>query len=378
MPARPEREASGANRMPTDGPRVLMAGEVVEKSTLLEILNVVQQAAWSGNLYVMTEGTTRVLMIEKGTLKGAQSSHDDDRLGQVLYRAGLLTRAQLDDFAYSQDRRFGQLLVEQNLLSQEQLFGHLGKQVEHIFFSSLLSDAGQYAFVVQEALETPIHTVHMPLNMLLLEGVQRMDEMALFRAKIPGDDWVPEIVPRQSMAPADKNTQLVLMYVDGERSVEDIARETGLGIFLTSKILYALVQERSLNLRPGRTLNAEHVVYLVQQFNAILRDIFMAVAAYGGVKSTRANLIQWVLGGDYVRLFGETLDEDGAVNIATVLTNMDAVSEHFDNPMEALLRAFHEMLAFALFSATSCLPRDQELSLARDVHQRVKNINSAK
>ncbi len=49
----------------------------------------------------------------------------------------------------------------------------------------------------------------------------------------------------------------------------------------------------------------------------------------------------------------------------------DIQAEH---PLEALHQALHELVAFALFSATTALPRDQELVLARDVNQRLKAI----
>ena len=38
------------------------------------------------------------------------------------------------------------------------------------------------------------------------------------------------------------------------------------------------------------------------------------------------------------------------------------------------LQAFHELSAFALFAATTSLPREQELALSRDVTDRLKRI----
>ena len=43
-----------------------------------------------------------------------------------------------------------------------------------------------------------------------------------------------------------------------------------------------------------------------------------------------------------------------------------------DNP--ALHQALHELAAFALFAATTTLPRDQELALSRDVNTRLKRL----
>jgi hypothetical protein len=111
---------------------------------------------------------------------------------------------------------------------------------------------------------------------------------------------------------------------------------------------------------------------LVGEFNMVLRDIFMAVATYGGVDQTRSTLEAWISGSGYGPIFGERVDEDGALEPDFVVEAMLAIN--VENPMEGLLQALHELSAFALFAATTTLPRDQELALSRDVAQRLKRI----
>jgi hypothetical protein len=66
------------------------------------------------------------------------------------------------------------------------------------------------------------------------------------------------------------------------------------------------------------------------------------------------------------------VDEDGALDSEIVVNAMMGIQ--VENPMEGLLQALHELSAFALFAATTTLPRDQELALSRDVSQRLKKI----
>ena len=42
------------------------------------------------------------------------------------------------------------------------------------------------------------------------------------------------------------------------------------------------------------------------------------------------------------------------------------------HPMEALLHGLHELVSYALFSASGTLPRDQDLLLARDVDRQLR------
>lgn len=354
--------------------RVLMAGEIISRTTVLEILNVIATASWRGQMHVFAPDATRVLAIDQGALKHARSDHPDDRLGQVLYRNGHLSKAQLDQLVREVDpeRRLGQLVLEKGFLQQDVLFQQLQKQVEQIFFASLLAREGTYAFVSDDGSDPPAHAVHLPVAGLLMEGVQRIDEMALFRERIPHDDLVPEVQPRTSATDIDENAQLVLAYADGERTVDTISRETGLGTFHTVKALYGLLQQGLVILRPKRSVDPASVRRLVGEFNMVLRDIFMAVATYGGVDQTRSTLEAWISGSGYGPIFGERVDEDGALDPEFVVEAMMAIN--VENPMEGLLQALHELSAFALFAATTTLPRDQELALSRDVAQRLKRI----
>lgn len=355
--------------------RVQAAGELVSRTSVLEIVNIVAQANWRGELHVMDGESHRVLAIDQGTLKYATSDHPDDRLGQVLYRNGTITRAQLDAILrqMTPERRIGQILFDHGILTQEQLFGELQKQVEQVFYSALLARSGNYVFLVpDEEGEPPSHTVHLPIQALLMEGVQRIDEMALFRERIPNDDLCPVATEKSATMTLDDNARLVLTYADGLRTIEDISRETGLGQFMTVKTVYGLLQQGGAQLKPKKVVDAVAIQALVRSFNDVLRDIFMAVATYGGIDQTRSTLEAWIQGSGYAPVFGDKIEEDGTILAEGVIEAMSAVEA--DNPMEALHQALHELAAFALFAATTTLPRDQELALSRDVNTRLKRI----
>lgn len=355
--------------------RVAMAGELLSRTSVLEVINIVANANWRGELHVFEEDCHRVLAVDQGALKHAHSDHPDDRLGQVLYRNGVLSRAQLDQMLreIGPEKRLGQLLLDNGMLTQEQLFTQLQKQVEQIFFSALLARGGHYVFAVpDESAEPPHHTVHLAIQALLMEGVQRIDEMALFRERIPHDDLCPVAQPKVTQLSLDETAELVLAYADGLRTIEDISRETGLGQFMTVKSVYGMMQQGGVVLKAKKTVDADAVRRIVQSFNDVLRDIFMAVATYGGIDQTRSTLEAWITSSGYGPVFGDRVEEDGSIPVARVVEAMRTVE--IDSPMEALHQALHELAAFALFAATTTLPRDQELALSRDVNTRLKRI----
>jgi hypothetical protein len=357
------------------GTRVAMAGELLSRTAVLEVVNIVATAGWRGELHVFDGESHRVMAMSQGALKSAWSDHLDDRLGQVLYRHGVVSRAELDELLreVGPEKRLGQLLLERGILTQEQLFMQLQRQIENVFFSALLTREGHYVFSVpDDEAQPPVHSVHLPVQALLMEGVQRIDEMALFRERIPNDDLCPLVQPRATRISLDENAQLVLTYADGHRTIEEISRESGLGLFMTIKSIYGMLQQGGVELVRANAVDADAVRRLMREFNEVLRDIFMAVATYGGIDQTRATLEAWIHGSGYAPIFGEKVEEDGSIDVEYVIEALGQVD--VENPLEGLHQALQELSAFALFAATTTLPREQELVLSRDVNTRLKRI----
>ena len=356
-----------------DGPKVAMAGEILTRMTVMEIGNMIASAAWRGELHVIGEHH-RAMRFDQGALKGARSNAPDDRLGEVLFRAGVLTRAQVREIAESvgPNMRFGELCVKDGYVDAGELYNYLQRQAQDVFFNALIVDEGSYVFVVGDSADEGT-TVHLPVQGLLMEGVQRIDEMALFRDKIPNAELCPRrLVDAPEPKKLDRAAEKVLELSDGRRTIDDIARVTALGEFVTTKAVYHLLQQKQVELRTPSNLDPEAVRALVSRFNDVLQDIFMAVATYGGLDQTRMTLDAWIQGSGYGPYFGEGVDEFGTIEPDRVATALEGFEN--DRPLEALHQALHELAAFALFSATTALPRDQELTLARDVNARLKVI----
>lgn len=362
--------------LPTDKrARVLLAGEIVSRMSMMEIMNIIAQANWRGDLYTIEPDLTRILSFDQGMLRGAQSEAPDERLGEVMFRAGLLSREQLEDVVASRgSKRFGERCVELGYIDAAKLFELLQKQAETVFYGAMLTSEGHFAFVQPPAGETDSRaaTFHLPIQGLLMEGVQRIDEMALFRDKIPDSGLCPQPVQGAPERKLDDAAKKVLALCDGARSIDDLARITSLGEFLTTKAVYHLLQGKQVTLRSAPKVKPEQVDALVSRFNEVLQDIFLAVATYGGLSQSHASVTAWLTASGYLAIFGGGIDDFGMLDVRKV---QDTVGHReSDRPLEDLQKALHELAAFSLFSATTSLPRDQEIALARDVNTRLKGI----
>ncbi len=353
--------------------RVIMAGEIITRMTVVEIASIITSSNWRGDLHVWNRGAHRMLTIDQGALKHAMSNHIDDRLGEVLYGLGVLTRAQLDELlAEHSTDRIGRVLVSRGFVDTQQLFQYLQKQAEQVFFNALLTTEGHYLFgTSDETGSTPPAAVHLSVQHLLMEGVQRIDEMALFRERIPRNSMCPvKKNPEDPMKVVESKAQALLPYCDGQTSIRDIARKTGLGEFEATKSVYHLLQQGIITLRSSVRMDEAALQMLISKFNEVMRDIFVAVATYGRLDATRKTIFEWINNKGYQTLFEGGVDEDGSLQGSKVLQVLR--KGEFSHPMETLHRALHELAAFALLAVTSVLPRDQEAVLTRDVNRRLK------
>jgi hypothetical protein len=355
--------------------RVLMMGELINRMTVVEIINVITSANWRGELHLVGATGRRVLTIDQGALKHAQTEFESERLGEVLVRFGLLKRAELGALLAqkSPEQRFGQLLVEKAVLDPGTLFKQLQNQAETIFYASLLEERGAYWFVLPaDDAPAPPAAVHLPVQALLMEGVQRIDELALFRERIPHNRMFPTALPDKKVDGLEPYMAELLKLCDGARSIDDLARDSGLGEFPTLKGIYHLLRSSMVSLRRGPQVDPKAAQKLVRQFNEIVRDIFMVVATFGTMESTRRALGAWLETSPHGGVLGRDVDIDGTLNAQVIVELLEGSST--DDPVQALHQALHELAAFALFTASGGLPRHEEQALARDINRRLKQL----
>lgn len=359
----------------SNGLTVRMAGEITGKLTVMEVLSMLASANWDGELHVYGNDTQRTLQIHQGVLKSAGSDLPSERLGEVMLSRGAITHEQLAECISEMDasRRFGEMVVDRGLVDREQLFAHVRAQMQVIFNGALLVREGFYSFVhLAEDADPPSVTVHLPVQHLLMEGVQRIDEMELFRERIPSSDLCPEATEHADASAVDPQLLPIAGLIDGQRSIADLARELGWDEFLTTKSVYHLLQSGYARLGRPRRIDRDAVTHAITQFNEVMRDIFKAVAQHGSLDNTRGNLNAWIQGSGYANFFGDEVELDGSINVERVLGAIEQVDP--SHALQGLHQALHEVAAFALFAATPTLPRDAELNLARDVNFRLRAI----
>ena len=220
-----------------------MAGEIRAPGAICDVVALAAQSSWTGEIVVLDAETQRSIFLDGGSVIGAATNVPDERLGETLYRFGVITRAQLDLVVASSGttgKRVGEAAIDLAFVSPEALFPMMARQVEEVFYAALrVADGAYYVFDrYDEALLPRRH--NMTAGALLMEGARRMDEMRCFRQRIPNDNHVPS--PRITDKKPPEELADVFAQCDGRRSIAEIGRRTGQLEFEVTRAVFQLLQ----------------------------------------------------------------------------------------------------------------------------------------
>ena len=349
-----------------------LAGQITKPGALWDLIGLVGQGNWDGELVVVDEEHQRSIFFERGTVVGAQSSADRERIGEVLYRYGALNEAQIDIVAaaVSPKVRFGEAAVGLGFLSQDKLFQFIGKQTEEIVYAVMLVAVGAFYFLEHFDPSRLPNRLNLTVQSLLMEGARRMDEMSCFRARIPSDFHVPAHVPGTGLD-EDHEHWDVYMAVDGNRSVEELGRAIGQGEFETTRTLFQLVQSGVVVVRPPRPTGPEAIVGL---FNLAIATILGEADDCGGGQEIREQLASFATAsGVYDALFRDAGPApDGTLDAPKIAETVDVLIGP-DGELPMLAQWLYEYAAFAMFIAEPLL-RSCEQSDAVAITRKVAEL----
>jgi hypothetical protein len=167
-------------------PRCILAGDL-SGFPIADLVAFLHQSRLSGVLTVASGGAERSAAFQDGEVRGAQSTAAGERIGEVAVRLGYATEAQIAQAAGA-GRPLGKALVELGIISANDLWKCFHEQVTQVFHAILLSGTGTFFLVDEDSGDRFGVPLAVNTQSLLMDGIRRIDEMSLFRARIPGPD----------------------------------------------------------------------------------------------------------------------------------------------------------------------------------------------
>jgi hypothetical protein len=345
-----------------DGAVVRIAGEITGPGTLCDILALLGQTGWRGELNVRVGVENRSVFVDSGNVVGARTNVEEEHLGRILFRFGAIDDEQYDKVMerVREGELFGSAAVELGILRRNQVYTYLGKQVEEIVFSLMRIADGMYCFLDGFDDADLVFRHNGSINGLLMDGVTRMDEMLYFAQRIPSSDYIPERL--RGKEPSDEVLRSVWQHIDGQSSVLEISRVLNLGEFETTKQLFQLIQSKVIEMRPPAAKGG--AVEIIGAANAALLQIHQEADSAGRGTVLRTNLSSFA-DGVYEMLFHRAGPFDnGSFDADRVVRNAEIVAA--GGSVERFLKeVLYDYVSFALFTASSMLRREKGKGLGK-------------
>jgi len=356
----------------TPGAVLKLAGEIRTPGALCDVVALIAQSAWNGELLVLEEAGARSIFFQQGNVVSATTTVPDERLGETLYRFGVVTREQLDaavQAASSSGKRLGESAIELEFVSAEELYPMMARQAEEVFYGALQVSDGMFYFYDRYDEKAMLRRHNLNASGLLMEGARRMDEMRFFREKVPNDTFIP-VAHREKKVPDE--LAAVFEQVDGKRTVAEIGRRIGQLEFEVTRAIFQLINGGFVFMIAPRPRGPEAIV---EAFNPGLMEIHRTCDRAGKGAELREGLARFATGGGvYDPLFqGAGPVDDGSFRPERVARNLGALAG--DDPDAWLMQLMHEYVGFALFHAGSLLPRDIESGLVTQVTELLKPVH---
>jgi hypothetical protein len=228
---------------------VVMAGCLgeIEVPDLLSFLNMFRK---TGILHFQLKGGSKELFFSQGEIVFATSTFPEHDLGEILYELGKIDREQLQKARQlvHQYGALGRVLVERGMLGAKDFWQACRHQAEMIVYHLFTCKEGGYAFCAQPLEGRETATLTMNTQNLIMEGLRRVDERALFTRRIGSFDAVvlPVKHPDESLGSAEL---ALYQLIQRERhTVRELLRLCGHGEFDGLRLLYRLLEKSLVRL----------------------------------------------------------------------------------------------------------------------------------
>ncbi len=135
-------------------------------------------------------------------------------------------------------------------------------QIVHAVYNALHGEDAIYAlsiwsdgdFHFQPGVEAEVTTITKSNTNLLMEAARRLDEWKILRKKIPSDSMIPHLNYKpdwQKEVILSPYEWSVITQIDGAKSVHAIAEALSWSTFDVAKILYGLITQHLVDLKPN-------------------------------------------------------------------------------------------------------------------------------
>ena len=207
------------------------------------------QNRFTGRVQLRRGPAEKAIQFEDGRPVFAISNLPHDRMGDLLYREGKITREQQQrarDLVVESGRRMGEILVEFGFLKPRELLPAVRHHIEDIVYSVFAWDSGEFAVSSGDSTTERIRLTRHPAA-IVLEGVRRKYGPDLLEARLGSAGAVVAVRSQRQLgaiaAVADLSPaeRAVIQKLDGERTIQQVAEAAQVDHLAALQLAFGLV-----------------------------------------------------------------------------------------------------------------------------------------
>ncbi len=358
---------------PGNGSPVLITGFLGEISIpdLLSFFNMFRK---TGILSFELDGGSKALYFQQGEIVFATSTFARDDLGEVLFALGKVSRESLQQARQLAGGRttLGKMLVQRGEVAPKDLWLAARSQVESIVYNLFAYHAGGFSFQARSLDQEQILRLSMSTQNLIMEGLRRLDERALFMRRIISLDHFPMPSGRSSHKLDQQEARMLNFAQAGQLTARDLFRTCGLREFDGIRILYGLIEKGFIRMEdaPAAEISGD-LGQVLTIYNSLLKAIYsrMTKPFPEFAQEVAQSLRDLPQPYSFVLRDVELLD-DGSLDGHRIVANLAGLEEGDKKKLLA------DSLCELVFLETMAVRRELEAEQAKPLIARVQDITT--
>ncbi|MEA3544216.1 MAG: DUF4388 domain-containing protein [Thermodesulfobacteriota bacterium] len=359
-------------RSETDRP--VMVSGVLEEGSITDLLSYFNMFRKTGMLHIELEGGFKSLYFQQGEIVFATSSFVSEDLGEVLFSLGKIEQDTLQQLRslVSENASLGKLLVERGAVAPKDLWLAARSQVEHIIYTLFSANSGGFYFQSLVIEQEQILRLSMNTQNIIMEGLRRLDEKALFMRKIISLDYYPLETGKEAVDLIQEEACLMNVAQTGQQTALELFRKIGLREFDGMRILYGLIEKRLIRMEDAPTTEIEGALgQILVAYNSLFKVVFARVTKLSPQFHQEMTQALRDLPQPYSFVLRDVeLQNDGTLDGHRIVENLAGLEEGDKKKLLA------DSLCEVAFTETMALRRDLDAEQARPLIARVQEVTT--
>jgi hypothetical protein len=344
---------------------------------IVEIVGMINTLRKDGVLTFVKDDLRKALYFQGGELVYAVSGLEEDRLGNILFRTGKISKEILLEVAdkVKSGTRLGEILMERGLITPRDVYVGLTQQVKAIFLSLFSYQDGYYFFEEKKPdLRNAVKLQEGTLE-LIMEGMRQYGELSRLRSIISDRESIlSQISPSPEIDLTEKE-RYVLSLINSRRTVNQVIEESRLGEYDCMKLLVSLYRAGFIKIIGTRSETSGTYRGYIEKIKAAIEVCYKALEEKGrfGTLHIESYISKPPDGDELISIC--QFDIDG--NISNMEDLLKKASElHGEIAERELVHSLSNLLNYCIFEVKNGLAeteRDKVLKSVAKLYEGVKN-----